>query len=577
SAFPDTVCVTGCIDYSWSIDSTNAIEFIRFFDGQGNTFNSPGNPINICYPLPGIYTASIVDSNVCGVDIASLPVVVNDTIQENVTADTLEGCTPFTVNFTNNSSAQQDSILNFDWSIFPTNGVSFTSGTNASDRNVSLEFTDIGTFVVTLIMNNQCDTDTLTFEVISRRAPDVALQPVLDTICVTGCVDYIWTLNNTNAVNTTSFFDGVALFPAINPNDSITVCYPIPGTYEIFVANSNVCGVDTARANITVNDTITTDITPTLTVGCVPFDVSFANNSSVLQGQIDSIRWTVDGDPTHFTFSGGSNDTSTSPILNFTFPRNYQVCAVLYNECDIDTVCFEIIRQEAPAISLANSEDTLCVNECIDFSWLVTGINADSTNALDSVVFHDGQGNILINPVDSFQICYPDSGIFFPFIEVYNVCGADTDSVRIQITAPIQPQVSLDTTAGCVPFTVNAFNTSTQPFGNPLTYLWTIDGQVSSSTWTISNVNTAQPSFQFLNPGNYDVCVTLFGDCDTVTLCEIVNASGAPSISLQPSIDTICVTGCVDYVWTLNNTNAGINVAFFDGILLTSNPNDSVT
>ena len=183
----------------------------------------------------------------------------------------------------------------------------------------------------------------------------------------------------------------------------------------------------------------------------------------------------------------------------------------------------------------------------------------------------------MINPVDSFQICYPDSGIFIPFIEVYNVCGADTDSVRRQITAPIQPQVSLDTTAGCVPFTVNAFNTSTQPFGNPLNYLWTIDGQVSSSAWTISNINTAQPSFQFLTPGNYDVCVTLLGDCDTVTLCETVNASGAPSISLQPSIDTICVTGCVDYVWTLNNTNAGINVSFFDGVLFTSNPNDSIT
>ncbi|MCI4667467.1 MAG: PKD domain-containing protein [Bacteroidia bacterium] len=574
----DTVCVTGCVDFNWTIDSTNATDFISFFDGQGNVFSPPNNPQNICYPTPGSFIPFIVDSNVCGVDTAFSSIVVNDSITEDVVPDTLEGCTPFVVNFVNNSFALQDSILNFEWSVNPMAGATFEPGYTANSRSMAIRFSDIGNFQVQLIMSNQCDVDTLTFEVISRGAPDINLSPVIDTVCVTGCLDFNWTIDSTNATDFISFFDGQGnVFSP--PNNPQNICYPTPGTFIPFIVDSNVCGVDTAFSSIVVNDSIHEDVFPDTTAGCAPFAVNFTNNSFVLQGVIDSVSWTVDGDPTHYTFTGGTSNTSQAPQINFNYPRDYLVCVLMYNECDIDSLCFNISAAEAPDIQLNSSQDTLCVGNCLDFTYILRGVTGDSTNANDSIVFNSGQPGFisLINPADSFQVCYPDPGTYTAMIEVYNICGADTETVIIQVTDSIQPAVSLDVNDGCVPFTVNTTNTSNVPFGNGPTFAWTINGLTSDPVnWTLVNPTDAEPVINFISPGNYEVCVTIFGDCDTLTVCDSVIARGAPNIGLIPALDTICVTNCAQYIWTLNNTNANNSISFDDGMGgILSNPSDT--
>ncbi|MEO1416855.1 MAG: PKD domain-containing protein, partial [Bacteroidota bacterium] len=295
--------------------------------------------------------------------------------------------------------------------------------------------------------------------------------------------------------------------------------------------------------------------TPDTTAGCVPFAVPFANNSSVLQGQIDSIRWTVDGDPNDYGFVGGTSATSFSPEIRFEVPRDYEVCAVLYNGCDIDTVCFELVGRDVPTTTLNPLDTTICIGDDVLMAW-----NIVSTNAIDSVTFFNGLGDILVNPLISAQLVTFDTlGIFMPIIQAENVCGASSDTATINVQAlPVVDagnDIAICVADGCINLTQ----------GTPSGGFWEGPGITDS----IAGIFCPD----LIGAGIYEV-IYCFNDglctgCDTLTitvhpspvagftlvdgdsLCGIPNVLDLENNSTQPA----------SYSWTIPNGNPATSSA----------------
>ncbi len=144
AAFPDSNFV-GCnnLTISWGNLSTNAIGYKWYF-GTGDSSLS-GNPI-YSYTNVGIYPVTLIayGAGGCNDTLVSQDTVtiIDATIHSAFTADSISGCAPFTVQFTNNSVHGSTYL----WV--------FGDGGTSTQTNPSHTYLDSGTFTVKLYTIN---------------------------------------------------------------------------------------------------------------------------------------------------------------------------------------------------------------------------------------------------------------------------------------------------------------------------------------------------------------------------------------------------------------------------------------
>ncbi|MEM7659888.1 MAG: hypothetical protein AAF399_27490, partial [Bacteroidota bacterium] len=455
-----------------SLNFTNDIGTFVFDPGISPPQSPPfPSPQTITYDLPGVYPVTFSETNSCGADIASAQVVVRDTIHPDVSIDITDACAPYTAIITNNSFVLEGSPIFYLWTI---SGGATLDDPLAASPTVTIP--QAGDYLLCVTMIGDCDTVQICETLIGREAPEVALQPDSSILCVGDCLDlFTGSLNFTNTTETLIFFDGVNFVPVGSAPDTLEVCFPLPGTYELFYVESNVCGIDSSFAFVEVRDTIHEDIVPDTTNGCVDLTVNYTNNSFSLQGPPITYQWTVDNVPNPgpgdtWAYVTG-NDTSSAPSFIFTAAGDYLVQVILTNDCDVDTLSWVISAFEPPVASLLPDSSILCVTDCLD---LFTG-SLNFTNTTQTVTFFDGVNFVPIGGApDTIEVCFPLPGTYDLFYTETNVCGTSVDSAFVEVRDTIHADIVPDTTNGCVDLTVNFTNNSFSLQGPPITYQWTV-------------------------------------------------------------------------------------------------------
>ncbi len=223
---PDTSL--GCVpfDVHFTNTSTNATGYgWSFGDGNTSLASSPNNT----YHTAGTYTVTLIAVGAGGcndtVQQSFISVINPPVITSAFVADTLHGCSPLTVNFTNGSSGG----TSYSWS--------FGDTTYSNSQNPSHTYQDSGVF--TVILHTICDTsicgvyeDSTVRNAYIAIAVPVAITANFTANPMSGCTPLIVDITNSSINGTDYYWDfGNSFHSTAEFPNSIT--YPDAGTFNI--------------------------------------------------------------------------------------------------------------------------------------------------------------------------------------------------------------------------------------------------------------------------------------------------------------------------------------------------------
>lgn len=498
-------------------------------------------------------------------------------------ADT--GCSADTVIFTSSVSGAEP--FSYNWS--------FGDGNFSQDENPEHIFDALGcgfsnyTVELTVTDNSGC-TNTFSSQINLQQRPNLSFEDLnagfgtpFDN-CGNNTVDPTYTIN----VGNTSVSTGCIMSYDVDWGDGNTasnITFPIEHTYSdigsyfmTFTGNSD-SGCDATKTILVRNSSnpVGAIISPGNTIGlCVPVDeIDFAIGSWGLNPP-DTVYNIDYGDGTEIQISqdeliaGTVNYDPSNPELSDPFPipheytvsncpePNYTITMV------IETSCGETILTAGPIIVLEQPvvdfefNNPGCVNTQIQFTNNSTGGFSSNCLSVGNHLwdFGDGTTSNLQNP----SHIYPAPGNYTVTLQESNICGV---SIPVQKTICINPQLEanfvLDNNTGCIPFELNATNTTdlSQTCGDD-TYLWSIIyisdfcGTVPSWSFTNGTDETSEnPSFQFNNAGLYQITMTVTNSCGDDSTTEIIEVKQPPESNLI-SIPDSCGPTSINPVATIS-------------------------
>lgn len=482
---PDSGCAPLTVQFTDT--STGAFAYSWTFGGGGTS--SAQNPSNT-FTNPGTYdvTLAIVDSNGCTDTVTKTNIITATGPAVNFAADTISGCLPLTVNFSD-STTGQGPFQSWLWD--------FGDGNTSTQQNPTHTYNVTGTFTVSLtVMDADSCTQPVTFTNYISVTNPLALFTVNDTL---GCLGVPVSFGNQSQGVTKSYFwdfgdgntDNVP-FP--------THTYDSTGVFDItlIVCDQNGC-TDTLvdSAAIDIQEVIAGFIPSATSASCPPLLVNFTDTS-----QFNIVSWEWD-------FGDGTGSVLQNPSHVFATAGSYDITLIVENNDGCRDTLFEqaLINIAGPNGSFVFEPDTGCTPQLVKF-------NATATNTV-LYTWDFGDGTVASTTADSVQHTYTQVGTFHPVLILDDGIGCTftvvhPDSIEID-TIPF-PDFSISTNLICgaiqpVTFTDQTF--STQPITD---WFWDFgDGNTSTQQ---------NPTHLYAAPGKYDVTLTvinLFGCTDSIT------------------------------------------------------------
>lgn len=488
--------------------------------------------------------------------------IVKSQINAEFTSNVTSGCSPLTVNFTNQSTGNYTSLL---WT--------FGNGNTADIQTPSILYVNPGTYTVTLIASNSSTKDTIVktnyITVYSNpialfsATPQMGCKPLSvsftdgstqgsgainqwswvfgdgttsniqnPTHIYNNNINYTVTLNITDvngcvSSKQVSNYISVSSPPVINVSASpVFSCTPplsviftntstgvAPLTYEWDLGdgtNSTVLNPSHTYASIGNYDIY---LTVTDSKGCSKDTIlyNFINVSNVIAGF--NVNDTVcKGQSASFTNSsiGGTqfiwdfgDGTATSTLQNpthtFANSGTYSVTLVATETAQCNDNYTRDVFVEAVTAQFTESSTTFCDTPyVVDFTDITAG-----NNVAWQWSFGNGTSSTDQNPSGT----YSNFGTFIPSLQVTNNhgCKGTVNGFPIIIAKP-SVTIAYDTTRGCVPITVN-FTGSSNSVQSVTTWNWDFgDGGTSNVQNPIYTYNTAGDFIVTLSIQNSDGC-----------------------------------------------------------------------
>ena len=497
--------------------------------GDGNT-SSAQNPTQT-YADSGTFNVvlQVNTANCFGVD--TVPVAVEPKPTAGFTKDTLSGCSPLVVNFTNTSVG----AANYTWD--------FGDGNTSTAQDPSHTYT-----------NNSGQDTVFTIRLISETAfgcADTTEQTVtiffnpnaaFSVSSTSGCGPFTTQFTN-NSSGVASFawdFGDTTGSSLANPSHTYTntTLFNTNYTANLVVVGTNGC-TDTASQNIQVFPTPIFDFTTIPDSGCSPLNVSFISSTATVAVVFD---WDF-GDGNSANGVNPSNVFVNNTTNNQIF--NVELVTTSSSGCT-DTTYTDVKVFPNPDAVFTAVPDTACHPAVITF-------NNTSTGAI-SFDWDFDDGDTSDTGVSVFTHTYFNTGIV-PVVRNAQLVVATADGCRDtanqNVTVnPLIDAVFTSDTVGCHPFTV-AFTDNSVGVDN---YFWDFgDGNTSTM---------AAPTHVFQNLGQADsiytvklVTTSIYGCADSQMVDIRVHPK--PVASFTPS-DTV---GCQPL--SINFANSSIGGNFF--------------
>ncbi len=467
-------------------------------------------------------------------------------------------------------------------------GSSFHWSNNSNNASITVNPTATTTYTVT-VTRNGC-TDVVSHTVAVNTASLAGLFTNCNAVTV---APYTISLSDASSPNTgiTNYRilwgdTGVA-YNSSTPPSSLTHTYG-GGSFNLtyIITRSSGC-IDTGR--FTVRNLTNPSLaigSPGNTLGCGPLPLCFpilnvSNNDASTTYLVDygdySAQQSYNQPPpdtichTYVLASCGAPGIPNSVFL----PNNWFYSITATNACGTTAGAIGGIQvYTSPVARFTLAANPVCVTNAVSFtntSDFGYYANCDSS-AIFTWYFGDGDSQIVVNSKASVTHIYASPGSYNAVLKASNQCGNTTFTQTVCIVPPVVAGFTLNNTVGCIPFTVNATNT-TSPLGgcSPPTYNWTVTYVASppcgsTSNWSFSGGTSAasqDPVFVFSTPGTYTITLAATNVCGTTTTSRTVTVKQPPLVSLTPITSSCtpytispsstvinCGTTAMTYAWT---------------------------
>lgn len=357
--------------------TTNATYKWDFGDGSApvTTTSSSAQNISHTYTTAGTFVIALTVTGYCGSSTITKTICIQPVVTPSFALTANQGCAPFESTATNSTIITAPcSDTTFSWTVSYAaaycglvSGFTFTNGTTANSQNPTFNFTEAGTYTLTLNATNSCGTTTTSKVVSVKKPPTISINSVADVcgsasisptanipVCATasGTVTYAW-----------SFPGGTpATAATANPG---SISYSTSGPHTISLVVTNECGPsNTATQNFTVNPipSITnTNLTQEICSGASTSAIALTANEV---GTTFSWTATATAGITGFIPSG-TTTTIPAQTISTSNPSagtvTYTIIPKLGN-CTGTAVQYTIIINPAPTITTQPQPSTVCLN-----------------------------------------------------------------------------------------------------------------------------------------------------------------------------------------------------------------------
>ncbi|MEO1259471.1 MAG: PKD domain-containing protein [Bacteroidota bacterium] len=595
---------TGTGEFSAVIESaggfaTSEVEVIWDF-GQGTPQTFTGlNPPTVAFP-EGTHEVTLTASNTCGDSTWTFEYEVVELAQANVTVDTsgtTNSCTPFQVDFINESIGATDDYI---WKVSPDipGAYAFLSG-GTNTQNITLEFYEAGNYEVKLTVPNDCGDAVWIDSFVVYSAPIAVIATIPDSQCVNAEIQPF-----SNAVSLGSDPGATVewLFPGGIPasSDEIdpgTIVYPDSGTFMITLVVSNRCDTDTATTSFHLSELseIVFNLPDTVCKNDLPFVIDVTpgggecSGSPALTNCHFNPALAING-WNYITYTRGTGNCKVE-LTDSIYVFFEEVSAGLDEEfCDtllapfyllgaspvngiwtkgkglldpfglysvakagfgVDTLTFTFhfngcVFSATKLITIHRPPDAEtdlvpnkgCKMESIEFSIDPSG--------LDSAIWDFGDNNPQV--VDfTVEHTYQDTGTYEVTLIVVNPAKCrDTLVSVIEIIQPAEASFSIDPAIGCAPVIASFYN---ETEGEYTDCFWDFDNGETSNLCAPDDVTFTQGPTVV----EYYPTLSVTNLCGTTTYSDTVTVLPNPQPAFEISLDTICSGETVSF----QNNSAG--------------------
>jgi len=439
-----------------------------FGNGQTSTLVQP-NPITFqAHPLnrDTTYKIKLTATTGCSVTTYIDSVTVRPKPRAIFTPDKTIGCSPFTVNLTNQSRGAPNTYT-FDFGDGNTQVVT-------TNQAISHTYNVIKTDTVTLKLTaqNECGVDTTSYKIVIY--PNlVSANFVVNGNNKAGCAPYTVKFdNNTTGANTYNydFGDGTTAIGATSP-ESVLHTYTQPGTYTATFSASNGCSTATATQTITVIAAPRVKFAPTPLQSCVKDSVSFINQTTPIASY--SYIW---------DFGDGTTGNQLNPKHVYTNPGTYTV-RLTASQSAAGATCGSSVTHIVNIVSIPVASFTSNSGGVNCAPYLLTVATTPANAFAFSWTFTDQSGTTTASG-PAAQHLYTQAGLYTVKLTSFNQSGcADSITQIVKITETPKAIFTPGDSIICGnSATITFKNGSTYGGADPLTYRWFINNtQVATS------------------------------------------------------------------------------------------------
>lgn len=286
---------TGCLPLSVTFQNTssaNATSFAWILPGGTPNFSTLKNP-TVTYNTAGKYAVMLIASNANGIDTLRMDSFV--VVKQLPTAAFTVLSDDLSAQFNNNSTGSDQ----YSWN--------FGDDATSNEKNPTHSYSKPGNYIITLIVNNNCGSDTTTQTVTVGALPQARFTANRPNGCAPHLVQFS---DASSGVYESREWE----FPGGNPSRSTEpnpqVIYNEPGQYNVKLIVTGNLGSDTLQNFALIN--VLPSPTPAFTFQVEGTTVTFTNTSANAQ----SYFW---------TFGDGQTSSQQNPVHLFTSGGVYTV------------------------------------------------------------------------------------------------------------------------------------------------------------------------------------------------------------------------------------------------------------
>ncbi|MEI6949684.1 PKD domain-containing protein [Paraflavisolibacter sp. H34] len=343
--------------------------------------------------------------------------------------------------------------------------------------------------------------------------------------------------------------------------------------YSVFVGSNPAVGLgNPGNTSICTGSSLTFPVTGTANnPPGTTYKISFNDGTldSIFQHPVPhpqslSVRHTFDRTSCNISSSDGSN----------TFLSSFAAGIVASNPCGTSAgrvVPIYVSQKPEPAITL--SHDVVCVNSLVtmsnsgqsgntvDFGGCTSGVSVWSVSPASGwSVISGNTGNDHGRPspsswtpgTGSVQLRFSTPGVYSITLKAGGnaLCGIGTVIKTICVNPEPTASFTVDKSDGCAPLHVQATSSSNTPSCGTNTYEWSVTYSnasgctpgTSSFSYASGSSTSANPGFQFINPGEYTISLVTknsSGACISTAFSRKITVKAKPAVSFS-SPGTIC-------------------------------------